>query len=171
MKRQDWMAAVAVIASLTLPAGTATAQDAPPAPQEEEILSAPAPAAAEGPSWSVFSQSASSNFLINGGEIESLDDEVRVRVARVPKTGDAADYSHVVDVFAVRCDASQSHLVSSAEAYEDGEVTEAFDADEPWADIQEGSFDAALREIGCGRARATGEPYPNIKAYIDAGRP
>lgn len=171
MKRQDWMAAMAVFAGGLTLAGAAAAQDAPPAPAEEEILTAPAPAAAEGPTWSVFSQSASSNFLINGGEIETVGDEVRVSVARVPKAGDPADYSHVIDVFAVRCDASQSHLVSSAEAYEDGEVTEAFDADEPWADIQEGSFDAALREIGCGRARASGAPFASVKAYIDAGRP
>lgn len=170
MKRQDWAAAVAVFAGGLTLAGAVMAQDAPPAPQEE-ILTAPPPAEAEGPSWAQFSQSASSNFLINGGEIETVGDEVRVTVARVPKAGDPADYSHVIDVFAVRCDAGQSHLVSSAEAYEDGEVTEAFDADEPWADIQEGSFDAALREIGCGRARASGDSFPSVKAYIDAGRP
>jgi hypothetical protein len=168
MNAMGWVGLVVLVA-VCGPGTTAGAQDAPVL---EEVLSAPAAEAAPtGPEWRVFSSSTTSVSLIDEGSLETVGDEVHVKVARVPKVAEPGDYSHVLDLFGVRCDAKQTHLISSAEAYEDGELTEAFDAGEPWADVQPDSFDEGVLEIGCGLARATGDPFDSVRAYVDAGRP
>ncbi len=170
MKARHWTIAAAVLAGAAL-TGVAQAQEAPP-PAQEEVLAAPtATPPPQGPDWRAFSRSTTSVSLIAGGSLETQGEDVLVRVARVPLNGAPGDYSHVLDIFGVRCDAEQTHLVSSAEAYEDGELTEAFDADEPWSDVAPGTFDEGVFQIGCGRARATGTSFDSVKAYVDAGRP
>ncbi len=169
MKASGWIVVAAVCANAAL-SWSAQAQDAPQ--PQEEILSAPASTTPpDGPEWRAFSRSNTAVSLVDVGDLETQGDEVRVKVARVSMTGAPGDYSHVLDLFAVRCDAEQTHLVSSAEAYEDGVLEEALDADEPWSDVQPDSFDEGVLQIGCARARATGTAFESVKAYIDAGRP
>lgn len=144
-----------------------------PAPVQEEILTDPADAAARptGPQWMAFSRSTTNAFLIDVNSVVRDGEEAAVKIARVGLSRPAGDYSHAIDDFAVRCEANQSHLVASTEAFEDGEPTETFAADEPWAAIQSGSFDDAIKQIACGDAVPTGDPYPTVADYIDAGRP
>jgi len=164
-------AGVALAAILAL-AGPAAAQEAPPARAEVLVApDAPAPPPAEGPQWRAFSRGASSTFLIDPSSVRTEGDAITVKIARVPLTGAAGDYSHIIDDFAVRCASDESHLVASTEAYEDGELTETFPVDEPWAEIRPGSFDEGIQRIGCGVAIPTGAPFPSVRAYIDAGRP
>lgn len=161
---------IIAIASLAM-AGPGLAQD--PVPQEE-ILIPPAMAAsapAEGPQWRAFSRGATSTFLIDPASVRRDGDEIHVSVARVPLNAPPGDYSHVIDDFAIRCAGDQSRLTSSAEAYEDGVLTEAIPADEPWGEIRPGSFDEGVKQVGCGDAVPVGEPFASIRAYIDAGRP
>lgn len=161
----------AILATLLVLAGPVSARTAPPVVHQEETLATPDAPAPAGPQWRAFSRSASSTFLIDTASVQPQDDAVTVKIARVPLTSPPGDYSHMIDDFAVRCDAGESHLVASTEAYEDGELTETFDADEPWAEIRPGSFDEGIQKIACGEAIPTGAPFPAIRAYIDAGRP
>ncbi len=171
MTPKHWTLAAILLAGTGL-AGTVQAQDASPAPQEVQILSAPpSTVPAGGSEWRAFSRSTASVSLIDSGTLVTEGDEVHVKVARVPLTGAAGDYTHVVDVFGVRCDAEQTHLISSADASEDGVLTDPYDADEPWSDVRPDSFDEGVMEVGCGKARATGTAFESVKAYIDAGRP
>jgi len=160
------------LAAILALAGAAAAQTAPP-PQEEVLVSpdAAVPPPVEGPQWRAFSRSGSSTFLIDTASVQTEGDAINVKVARVPLASPAGDYSHIIDDFAVRCATRESHLVSTTEAYEDGELTETFPADEPWADIRPGSFDEGIKQISCGEAAPIGAPFPSVRAYIDAGRP
>lgn len=162
-----------VLAALLLTAGPAMAQETPPAPQDE-VLTAPdavtAPAAA-GPQWRVFSRSATSAFLIDIASVRPDTDGIAVKIARVPLASPPGDLTHAVDDFAVRCGARQARLTASTEAYEDGELTGSFAADEPWGDIRPDSFDEAIHQIGCGEATPSGAPFASVRAYIEAGRP
>jgi hypothetical protein len=174
MKRTASRAGLAAFAAMAALAGTAAAQDAPAVPaQEEEIMLTPGavPPAATGTQWRAFSRSTTSVYLINIGEVVTEGDEVRVKIARINLATPAGDYSHVIDEFAIRCGAGESHLITTTEAYEDGEPADSFPADEPWSRIQAGSFDDGLKRISCGEATPNGDPFPSLRAYIDAGRP
>ncbi len=155
-------------AGVALAAFVALAQ---PAAAQEEIMAAPGEPPAGAAQWQAFSRSASATFLIDTASVRTEGDTISVKIARVALASPPGDYSHTVDDFAVRCDADQSHLVASTEAYEDGELTETFPVDEPWAEIRPGSFDEGIQRIGCGVAIPTGAPFPSVRAYIDAGRP
>jgi hypothetical protein len=162
-----------VLAALLVLAGPAPAQDAPPSPQDEGLAAPDAmtPPAAAGPQWRVFSRSATSAFLIDLASVRPEADGIAVKIARVPLASPAGDLTHAVDDFAVRCAARQSRLTASTEAYEDGELTGSFAADEPWGDIRPGSFDEAIHQIGCGEATPSGDPFASVRAFIEAGRP
>lgn len=161
------------IAGMTvLAAGSAVAQDAPRPVLQEEILTPPAMAStAEGPQWRAFSRGANSAYLIDPASVRQDGTEIRVRVARVPVASPPGNYSHVIDEFAVRCDADESRLVASTEVDEDGQPVDTYAADEPWTEIRPGSFDEGVQQVGCGEATPVGAPFPTIRAYIDAGRP
>ena len=158
--------AAAAIAAL---AGSAMAQDAA-APQEEILTDGSAPAPT-GPQWRAFSRSSNSVFLVDIGSLTENGDEAGIKIARVPLTAPAGDYSHVVDDFAARCGSGQTHLTASTDALEDGELTDAFPVDEPWSPAQPGSFDDAIKQFACDDMQPAGDPFPSIRAYIDAGRP
>ncbi|MDP3405095.1 MAG: hypothetical protein Q8S03_10425 [Brevundimonas sp.] len=159
-----------VAATLAL-AGPGLAQTTAP---QEEILTPPPSIGStptEGPQWRAFSRSATSTFLIDPASVRQNGNEIHVSVARVPLNSPPGDYSHVIDDFAIRCDADQSRLTASAEAYEDGVLTEAIPVDEPWGDIGPGSFDEGVQQVSCGDAVPVGAIFADIRAYIDAGRP
>ncbi|MFC5345044.1 hypothetical protein ACETK8_03440 [Brevundimonas staleyi] len=155
----------------TLWAGAAAAQTTPTGPIE--VLGGTADAATQstGPEWWAFSRGAQRNYLIDVNSVVKTGDELTVMVARVPKDTAAGDYSYTLDQFGIRCRARQSHVVTSADALEDGVPGEAFVTDEPWEAIARDSFDDAIREITCDDMRPSPPAYPTVKAYIDAGRP
>lgn len=162
---RDWMAMAGGVLGCVAAAGTAAAQDAPPA---AEVLSAEAPAA---PVWRVFSESDASLYLIDMSSIREESDATRVRVARVSRRSPAGDYSHVVDQFGVRCGPGETRVETSTDIAEDGQTAETYPADEPWTGTPPGSFDEAVREIACGVMEPGRAPFATIRAYIDAGRP
>jgi hypothetical protein len=162
-----WLVAAASLAM----AGPGVAQDA--APQEEILTPSPAIGSVptEGPQWRAFSRGATSTFLIDPASVRQEGNETHISVARVPLASPPGDYSHIIDDFAVRCDAGQSRLTASTEAYEDGVLTEAVPVDEPWGEIRPGSFDEGVQQVGCGEAVPVGDAFTDIRAYIDASRP
>ena len=155
-------------------AGAASAQDAPATPPPPvEVLGGTAEPVVQstGPEWWAFSRAPSKHYLIDVHSVVKTGDELTVMIARVPTDSPAGDYSHTVDQFGIRCRAGQSHVVTTADAFEDGVVGESADTDEPWEAIARDSFDDAIREISCDDMRPQPPSYPSVKAYIDAGRP
>ena len=112
--------------------GAASAQDAP---------AAGTPEVRTGPEWWVFSRGDARIYLIDVNSVDQTGDELTVSIARVPRSLAAGDYSHTVDQFGIRCSARQSHVVTSADAVEDGTLGDPFTTDEPWADIARNSVD------------------------------
>lgn len=160
---------LAAMAGALVMAGSAVAQDEP-APQEMTVEPPPAPAPT-GPDWWVFSRSDQRGYLIDVNSIARTGDEVTVKVARVPRQGDPSDYSHTEDVFGIRCTAREAHVDLSMDVFEDGAPTEPYATGEPWEAVRPGSLDEGALVIACEDRRPPGPSYPDIKAWIDAGRP
>lgn len=151
-----------LIVTATMTAGAALAQD-PPAGGMRIVE--------EGPQWGAFARDSQRIYLIDTAGMTRTGEVASASVARVRRENPAGDFSHVLDVFEVRCDANQSRLTSSTDVEADGESGEAYTAEEPWLAIREGSLDGQVREVACGDATPTGLRYPSVKAYIEAGRP
>jgi len=170
MRRSYRFSRLAAVGTILAMAGPASAQDAPtPAPQDTAVQ-APPPAPT-GPEWWVFSRSTQRSYLIDVNSIARTGDELTVKIARLPRQGEAQDYSHTEDVFGIRCAANQSHVDRSMDVLEDGEPTEDYATDEPWDTIRAGTLDEGVHEIACDNGRPPGPSFPSVKAYIDAGRP
>jgi|GEM_PF-2832074 len=152
-------------------AGAACAQTTPPPPVE--VLGGTAEPVPEstGPEWWAFSRAPNKHYLIDVHSVVKTGDELTVMVARVPTDTPAGDYSHTADQFGIRCSARQSHVITTADALEDGVPGEIFNTDEPWETIARDSFDDAIREISCDDMRPAPPSYASVKAYVDAGRP
>lgn len=146
----------------------ATAQETPVQPSEpvQETISAPS-----GADWWIFSRSDQRRYLIDVNSVARTDDALTVAVARVPREGAPGDYSHTEDLFGVRCAANESHVERSTDVFEDGEPTEPYVTDEPWATIPPDSLDEGVKVIACENSRPPGPSFPSVRAYIDAGRP
>jgi hypothetical protein len=161
LKMKVWITGLTMAAVLA-GAGAALAQDAPAG--EMRIVE-------EGAQWGAFARDAQRVYLIDTASMTRDGDVASASVARVRREAPAGDYSHVLDVFEVKCQGAQSRLTSSTEVEADGEGGEAYTAEEPWLAIRDGSLDGRVREVACGDMSPTGLRYPSIKAYIDAGRP
>ena len=69
------------------------------------------PAAAE--NWHKFSYSGTSAYLADVDSISVEGDVTGISVAKVPRTGDAGNYAHSVDLFTFRCAARQVRSIRS----------------------------------------------------------
>lgn len=168
-----WAVAAGAVVGLGLMATGAMAQDAPPPtdePLQTEALTSPATAAG-GPQWRVFSESDAMLYLADMSSVVTDGENSSVTIARVRKTKPAGDFSHTVDAFAVRCEANETRAVTSTEVFEDGVESETYDTDEPWTPVEPRTFDHAVRDIACGVMEPGRDPFPSVKAYIEAGRP
>ncbi|WP_269515362.1 hypothetical protein [Brevundimonas subvibrioides] len=169
MRTLDRFRILAAMGGMVVMAGSAAAQDAP-APQAETVEAPPAPAPT-GPDWWIFSRSDQRGYLIDVNSIVRTGDELTVRIARVPRQGDPSDYSHTEDVFGIRCTARETHVDTSMDVFEDGAPTEPYATGEPWEAVRPDSLDEGALTIACDDRRPPGPSYPDIKAWIDAGRP
>ncbi len=77
----------------------------------------------------------------------------------------------MIDLFGVRCQASETRVESTTEVGPHGEPVETYAADEPWAPATGASFDAAVKEVACGEMEPNQAPFASVRAWIDAGRP
>lgn len=158
---RHWTTGLTVAAALSL-AGAALAQDPPAAGMQ--IIE-------EGPRWGAFGRDSAKVYLINTAEIARDGDVARGSIVRLRRDSPAGDFSHVLDVFEVKCEGNQSRLLSTADIEGDGESGAPETVDEPWLPIRAGSLDNQIRDILCGDMSPTGLRYPSIKAYVEAGRP
>ncbi len=160
-----WISAVA--GATALMAASAVAAQTPPTAQG----GAPAPILAAAPQWGAFARDSQRVYLVDTSAITRLGDVATTHIARVRRDAPAGDYSHVVDVFEIQCEAKQSRMMSSRDVEQDGETGEDYPADEPWTAIRDGAFDSQIREISCGDKVPAGASFDTVKAYIEAGRP
>ncbi|CAL1690426.1 hypothetical protein MMB232_00549 [Brevundimonas subvibrioides] len=165
--RLNTLAAMGGALALAGPLSAQEAADPAPTPPESSAQT-PAPA---GSDWWVFSRSDQRGYLIDVNSIARTGDELTVTIARVPRQGDPADYSHTRDVFGIRCAARETHVDQAMDVFEDGEPTQAYATGEPWEAIRPGSLDEGARVIACEDRRPPGPSYPSVNAWIDAGRP
>ncbi|OGN48982.1 MAG: hypothetical protein A3K57_02785, partial [Caulobacterales bacterium RIFOXYA1_FULL_67_7] len=93
-------------------------------------LTAATPAAAE--TWTRFSASDRTVYLIDQDTLTPVDGVATARFARVPAHGDAADQSHEVEELAVRCSDGQSRTVATIVHGPDGAEAERIAEDAPW---------------------------------------
>lgn len=145
------------------------AQDAPTQPQTE-VLASPS-ATAPAVDWHPFSRSATRVYLADVGGIALNEGVSAVKVARVPlDVTEVTDYSHVVDDFELRCDASESRTTGATEYGPDGMQVDQYEDPSPWEAIRENSLDEYLKGVVCEGNRSPPPTWPAIQAFIDAGR-
>lgn len=161
-----WFKWVGIAVAGGLGVGAAKAQDAPiPAPGPSEAVS---PADAD---WRVASRASDRANLIDVASRVTRDGAVTIRIARVRNTARAGDYSHAVNLFAVRCQTNELHLIEESDIAADGLTAETYPVDEPWLPVAAGTVDEGVKTIACGEAELTGSGFPSVRAFIDAGRP
>ncbi|HEY0599508.1 surface-adhesin E family protein [Brevundimonas sp.] len=128
------------------------------------------PAAAE--TWQAFSRSTNNAFMADTDSIATQGEITSIRVATVPRTGEAGDLSHSIETYEFRCPASQWRTAGVVEFGPDGaEAGQYPEADAAWEPVRNGTMPAYLKEIACEGTRAVPPHWPTIQAFIEAGRP
>lgn len=129
-----------------------------------------APAAAE--TWQAYSRSATNAFMADADSIVSEGGITAIKVATVPRAGEAGDLSHSVETYEFRCDAEQWRTAGVVEYGPDGsEAGQYPEEDAAWEPVRPNTMPNYLKEIACDGARAVPPHWPSIQAFIDAGRP
>ncbi len=127
-------------------------------------------AAAE--TWQAYSRSASNAFMADADSIIAVDGITSIKVATVPRTGEAGDLSYSVETYQFRCDANQWRTAGVVEYGPDGaEAGQYPEEDAAWEPVRPNTMPNYLKEITCDGARAVPPHWPSIRAFIDAGRP
>lgn len=128
------------------------------------------PAAAE--TWQAFSRSASNAFMADADSITSEGGITSIKVAIVPRAGEAGDRSHSVETYQFRCGANEWRTAGVVEYGPDGSETGQFPEEgAEWEPLRRDTMPNYLKEIACDGARAVPPHWPSIQAFIDAGRP
>ena len=128
------------------------------------------PAAAE--TWQAFSRSAANAFMADADSIVTEGGITSIKVATVPRAGDAADLSHSIETYQFRCDADQWRTAGVVELGPDGgEIGRYPEDDAAWEPLRRDTMPNYLKEIACDGARAVPPHWPSIQAFVEAGRP
>ena len=128
------------------------------------------PAAAE--TWQAFSRSAHNAFMADADSITSANGITSIKVATVPRAGEAGDLSHSVEVYEFRCDANQWRTAGVVEYGPDGAETGRYPEEgSPFEPARRDTMPHYLKEIACDGARPVPPHWPTIRAFIEAGRP
>ena len=128
------------------------------------------PAAAE--TWQAFSRSVSNAFMADADSIVTADGITSIKVATVPRAGEAGDRSHSIETYEFRCDASQWRTAGVVEYGPDGaEMGQYPEEGAAWEPMRRDTMPHYLKEIACDGARAVPPHWPSIAAFIEAGRP
>jgi hypothetical protein len=134
------------------------------------VLALAGPAAAE--TWQAFSRSTNNAFMADVDSIATAGDITSIRVATVPRTGEAGDLSHSIETYQFHCGANQWRTAGVVEfgpdGTEDGQYPEE---DATWEPVRQDTLPRYLKEIACDGARAVPPHWPTIQAFVEAGRP
>ena len=128
------------------------------------------PAAAD--TWQAFSRSTNNAFMAEVDGIVIDGDITSIRVATVPREGEAGDLSHTVETYQFRCGARQWRTAGVVEFGPDGAETGQYPEEgAEWEPIRQNTMPGYLKEIACDGARAAPPHWPTIQAFVEAGRP
>jgi hypothetical protein len=129
------------------------------------------PAAAD--TWQAFSRSQNSIFVADVGGIATEGEITAIRLATVPRSAEAGDYSHQVERYEFRCAQGDWRTAGIVEyGPDEAEVGQYPEVDAAWETMRSGTIPAYLKEIACAGARPTGAAsFETVRAFIDAGRP
>ncbi len=126
-------------------------------------------AAAE--TWQAFSRSVNNAFMADVDGIATEGGITSIKVATVPRTGEAGDVSHSIETYQFRCDANQWRTAGVVEYGPDGlEVGQYPEEDAPWEPVRRDTMPSYLKDMACDGARTVPPHWPSIQAFIDAGR-
>ena len=127
-------------------------------------------AAAE--TWHAFSRSASNAFMAEVEGIMTAGEITSIRVATAPRSGEAGDLSHSIEIYQFRCPARQWRTAGLIEYGPDGsEIGRYPEEDAEWEPLRPETMPNFLKEIACDGARTVPPHWPSIQAFIEAGRP
>ena len=128
------------------------------------------PAAAE--TWQAYSRSQNNAFMADADSIVTEGDITSIRVATVPRAGEAGDLSHSIETYQFQCARARWRTAGVVEfgpdGTEDGQYPEE---DATWEPVRQDTLPRYLKEIACDGARAVPPHWPSIQAFIEAGRP
>ncbi|HYC68571.1 surface-adhesin E family protein [Brevundimonas sp.] len=128
------------------------------------------PAAAD--TWQAFSRSTHNAFMAEVDGIATEGEITSIRVATVPREGEAGDLSHSVETYQFRCRADQWRTAGVVEFGPDGAETGQYpEEDAEWEPVRPDTMPGYLKEIACDGARAQPPHWPTILAFVEAGRP
>lgn len=126
------------------------------------------PAAAQ--NWTLFSTTDRTAYLVDADTLAATDGTATTRLARVPRSGDAGDLSYDTEEVEVRCADQQSRSGLSVAYGPDGAETDRYTEESPWERAPDGTIYADVVSFVCDDTRPAGTPYPDIAAFIAAGR-
>jgi hypothetical protein len=133
-------------------------------------LSLAGPSAAE--TWQAYSRSANNAFMADSDSIATEGDITSIRVATVPRAGEAGDLSHSIETYQFRCAAGQWRTAGVVEFGPDGsEVGQYPEEDAQWEPLRRDTMPNYLKDIACDGARAVAPQWPSVQAFVEAGRP
>ncbi|RZJ05218.1 MAG: hypothetical protein EON89_04770 [Brevundimonas sp.] len=126
--------------------------------------------AAAADSWQVYSRSTSNAFIVEVDGIVVADGISTVKVATVPRAGDAGDYSHSIETYQYRCADAKWRTAGMIDYGPDGvELDTVPEEDAAWESTRPNTAPEFLKTIVCDGNRIT-TSFPDIKAFIDGGR-
>ncbi len=133
-------------------------------------LAAAGPVAAE--SWQAYSRSQNNAYMAEVEGIVTEGDITAIRVATVPRTGEAGDLSFSVETFQFQCARERWRTAGIIEFGPDGaEIGQYPEQDAEWETVRRDTMPGYLKEIACDGARAVPPHWPSIQAFVEAGRP
>jgi hypothetical protein len=112
------------------------------------------PAGAE--SWSRFSASDRTVYLIDLDTLTPVEGVTTARMARTPAQGQPTDLSHETEEVLVRCADSQSRSGATVVYGPDGSETDRYAEETPWEPSPSGGVYGGIAELACGEMRPAG---------------
>lgn len=128
------------------------------------------PAFAE--NWNPYSRTEVRAYLADTDSIATADGITSIRAATTSMNSPAGDLSHTRETYQFQCSAGKWRTAGSTEYEPDGSEGETYPEDgAEWESIRPNTVPEFLKQIACDGARAQGQTWPTIQAFIAAGRP
>lgn len=133
------------------------------------VLAAATPAGAE--SWSRFSSSDRTAYLVDMDAMTPVDGVVTTRLARVPSQGPATDLSRETEEVMVRCSDGKVRSGATVTYDASGAEMDRYSEDTPWETVSEGGVYGGIKAFACDNMRPSDSTsWPTIPAFIEGGR-
>ena len=121
--------------------------------------------------WNAVSRGQNNAFMVNVDAIAITGEITTLSLALVPRTGEATDYSHSIEIYEFRCPDDQWRTAGIVEYGEDGTETNRIPEENgSWDATRPNTLPNILKQIACDGVRATPPTWPSIKAFVEGGR-